>query len=131
MAAIAALSLNNHAAVAKTFSPVQKFGGANIPAIWKLKEGPSPLAWARVEIHQTRTSRGSTKTEFKVVVPEVQVINGVPTLISTAMFDSRTGGFIVPENAVTLQIQNLYAYVKNLMNHAVVSAWVIDQDPAF
>lgn len=131
MAAIANLVLNNAAAVAKTFVPTQKYGGANTPAVWKLKEGISPLAWPRVEIYQSRTSKGSTKVEFKLVVPEAVSIDGVPTLVSTCYFDTRTGGFVIPETATTTQIANTYHFAKNLLAHAMVQGWVLDQDPAF
>lgn len=133
MASIAALTINNGAAtpVAKTFSPTQKFGGPKIPAIWKLKEGVSPLAWCRIEITESRTSRGSRRVEYKILVPYVTTVDGIPTLVSTALYDSRTGGFIIPENAVTAQIDDLYAFQKNLSAHAVMDAWVRQQDPAF
>jgi hypothetical protein len=133
MSAISNIVLNNGAAtpVAKTFVPVQKFGGAKQPAVWKLKEGSSPLAWCRVEITETRTSRGSRRVEYKILVPYVADVDGVPTLVSTALFDSRTGGFIIPDTAVQSQIDDLYAFAKNLAAHAVMDAWVCDQDPAF
>lgn len=133
MASIANLVLNNGAGtpVAKTFVPTQKFGGKDMPAIWKLKEGSSQLAWPRIEIVETRTSRGSRKVEHKIIVPHVVDVSGVPTLVSTAMYDSRTGGFIIPETAVQTQIDDLFAFQKNLMASAVMSAWVTQQDPAF
>lgn len=133
MSAIANLVLNNGAAtpVAKTFVPAQKYGGKGVPAIWKLKEGISQLAWARIEIDETRSSRGSRKVEHKIIVPYVVDVSGVPTLIATAMYDSRTGGFIIPETAVQTQIDDLYAFQKNLMAHAVMDAWVRSQDTAF
>lgn len=131
MAAIANLVLANNAAVNKTFNPVQKFGGANMPARWVLKEGLNPTAWPRVEISQRRTARNSTKVSIKVVVPHVVEVNGVPTTVATAMYDESTGGYIIPETAPTALVQDLYAYVKNLHNNAVVLNWVVNADPAF
>lgn len=133
MASIANLVLNNGAAtpVAKTFSPVQKYAGPKSPAIWKLKEGVSAMAWPRVEINESRSTRGSRHVTFKIIVPHVVLIDGVPTTVSTCIFDSASNGYIIPDGAVQTQIDDLYAYVKNLAAHAVLSDWVKSQDPAF
>lgn len=133
MASIAILALFNGAAVpiSKNFVPSQKFGGPKVPAIWKLKEGASPLGWSRVEISETRSSRGSRHVNFKVVVPYVVTIDGVPTLVATCLYDSSSNGYIIPEGAVQSQIDDLYGYVKSLTASAVLGDWVKSQDPAF
>lgn len=133
MAAIANLVLNNGAAtpVAKTFTPAQKYGGPKAPAIWKLKEGVSAMAWPRIEIGETRSARGSRQIPFRIVVPNVVLIDGVPTNVATCIFDSETKGYIIPEGAVQSQIDDLVAFVKNLTASAVLGDWVKSQDPAF
>lgn len=134
MANIANIVLANGAntPVNITFEPTQKYNGSSTPAVWKAKLGTTPLAWHRVEIHEKKSSRGSRKVSFKVFVPYVTIdASGNPTLVSTALFDSDTGGFTIPPNVMQPQVDDLYAYVKALMALTVVKSWVTLQDAAY
>lgn len=134
MAAQSNLVLNNGAStpVAKTFTPLSGFGGASQPAVWLLKEGVSPMAYARVEVGMRRNGNGTTKIHTKVIVP--YVVNDPatgPRLVSKAIYDSQSGGFTIPENATIDQINDLEAFVKNLHASTMLRDWVRNFDPAY
>lgn len=132
MAAQANLVLKNRSNVDKTFVPHVPYGGQNQPAVWILKEGVSPMAWPRVEIAMKRNANGTTSVVPKVIVPNVvdDPAKG-PSLVSKCLFDSATRGFIIPQNAVTTQIEDLEAFTRSLFASAVLSAWVKTFEPSY
>lgn len=134
MANQANLVLNNGAAtpVAKTFSRKIPYGGPNQAAVWELKEGIAPIAYPRVEIGQTRTQRNATKTYFRVTVPYVtnDAVAG-PKKVAECLFDSRTGGFIVPDNVPDDIRADFYAYVKNCISSSVAYDFVYKNEGAY
>lgn len=134
MANQAILALLNGAGtpVSKSFTPIQPFAGANQPAVWLLKEGVTPMAYPRIEIGMKRNGNGTTRIHTKVIVP--YVVNDPatgPRLVSKCVYDSQSGGYIIPENAVLDQINDLEAYVKNLAASTVVRDWVRNFDAAY
>lgn len=134
MANQANLVLNNGAAtpVAKTFTPYQPYGGKDRPAVWLLKEGSTPLAHVRIEVSMQRNAQGTTRITPKIIVPYVtnDIVAG-PKLVSKAIYDTASGGYVIPENAVQTQIDDLEAYSKNLMTSTVIRDWVKNFDPAY
>ncbi|UUW21345.1 MAG: hypothetical protein [Sanya fiers-like virus 30] len=133
MAQQASLVLNNGAAtpVAKTFIGQTPYQGADGPAVWRLPHGTTPMGDVRIEVGMTRNSQGTTRIPVKVIVPNVTTdpVYG-PKLVSKCIYDSRNGGFIIPENAVQSQIDDLYAFVANLYTNAVFKTWVRTFEPA-
>lgn len=134
MAQQANLVLNDGSAtpVARTFVPFVPYGGPSQAAVWILKVGIAPIAYPRIEIGMKRTSNGSNKVSVKVTVPNVtnDVVAG-PKLASQALFDSNSGGFIIPDVSTDQQRADLHAYTKNLLAHATVQAWVRDIEAAY
>lgn len=132
MAQQAALSLNNGAGVAKSFTPYQPFGGKDRPAVWLLKEGSSPLAHVRIEVSMQRNGNGTTRVTPKVIVPQATLdpVNG-PKLVCKALYDAAGGGYIIPENATQSQIDDLEAYVRGLTASTPFRDWVRSFDPAY
>lgn len=134
MAAQSTLVLGNGAAtpVNKTFTPVNGYGGAKQPAVWTLKEGVSPMAHTRIEIGMARNGNGTTRVKYKVIVPYVtnDAVVG-PKLVSKCIFDSEGGGYIIPENATQDQINDLEAFVRNLVAHVTVKDWVKTFEAAY
>lgn len=128
------LVLNNGAAtpVAKTFTPKIPYGGPNQPAVWELKEGVAPIAYPRVEIGQSRTSKGATKTYFRVTVPYVtnDAVAG-PKKVAECLFDSRTGGFIVPDNVPDATRADFHAFVKNSISSGVAYDFIYKNEGAY
>lgn len=134
MAQQANLVLNDGSAtpVARTFVPFIPYGGPSQAAVWILKVGVAPIAYPRIEIGMKRTSNGSNKVSIKVTVPNVtnDVVAG-PKLASQALFDSNSGGFIIPDVSTDQQRADLHAYTKNLMAHAMFQSWVRDIEAAY
>lgn len=132
MAQQAALSLQNGAAVAKSFTPYQPYGGKDRPAVWLLKEGSSPLAHVRIEVSMQRNGNGTTRVTPKVIVPQVTTdpVYG-PKLVCKALYDAAGGGFIIPENATQTQIDDLEAYTRGLVSSTAFKDWVKNFDPAY
>lgn len=134
MATQAALVLNDGSAtpVARTFTPTIPYGGPHQAAIWVCKVGVAPIAYPRIEIGMKRTSNGSTKVSTKVVVPNVtnDPVAG-PRLASQALFDSSSGGFVIPDVSTDQQRADLHAYVKNLVAHAAFQTWVRDLEAQY
>lgn len=128
------LVLNNGAAtpVAKTFTPLQPYGGKDRAAVWLLKEGVSPLAHVRIELAMTRNSNGTTRITPKVIVPYVtNDVSAGPKLVSKCIYDGAGGGYIIPENAIQSQIDDLEAFVRNLTSAQAVKDWIKNFDPAY
>lgn len=111
--------------VSRNFVPYQRYGGPAQAAVWLYKAGPSNLANVRIEIGMRRNSNGTTKIYEKVIVPYVtnDAVVG-PKVVSKAIYDSSAGGFSIPDNVVQSQLDDLYAYVKNLQASTVVATWV-------
>lgn len=130
MASQTNLVLNNAAAVAKTFTAILPYAGKQQAAQWLLKEGVSPLAWPVVEIGMTRNANGTTRVSRRVIVPQVtnDAVAG-PKLVCKCVYDDANGGYIIPNNALQTQIDDLEAYVKNLTAHATNANWVKNMDP--
>ena len=133
MASQVSLVLNNGAAtpVAKTFVAQTPYQGPEGPAVWRLPHGVTPMGDIRIEVGMTRNSSGTTRVPVKVIVPYVtsDPVYG-PKLVSKCIYDSRNGGFIIPENAIQSQIDDLYAFVSNLYTSAVFKTWVRTFEPA-
>lgn len=134
MAAQANLVLNNGAAtpVAKTFVPKIPYGGPNQAAVWELKEGVAPIAYPRVEMGQSRTSNSATKSYCRVTVPYVtnDAVAG-PKKVAECLFDSRTGGFIVPDIIPDTTRADFYAFVKNALSSSVMYDFVYKNEGAY
>lgn len=126
MANQANLVLQNGAGtpVNKTFTPLNGYGGPNQPAVWTLKEGIAPMAYARIEVSMRRNGNSTNRVGYKVIVPYAVTIDSVPTLVSKCIFDSAGGGYIIPDNAVTDQINDLEAFVRTLVAHSDFKNWV-------
>lgn len=134
MATQSLLALLNGAStpVSKTFTPVNGFGGAKQNAVWTLKEGVSPMAHVRIEIGMVRNTAGTNRVKYKVIVPYVTNDAALgPKLISKCIFDSEGGGYIIPENATQDQINDLEAYVRNLVQATAFKDWVKTSEPAY
>lgn len=116
----------------KTYTPLNGYNGPNNPAVWldSTTDSSTAMAARRIEIGMVRNSAGTWRTPVRVIVPHVVDVNGVPTLVSKAVFDSQSGGFIIPEKATAAQKTELYDVVKALMAHAVVGSFVKSNEPA-
>lgn len=132
MAQQANIVLHDGTPVERTFVPYIPYGGPTQAAVWICRVGVAPIAYPRIEIGMKRTSNGSNKVAIKVTVPNVtnDAVLG-PKLASQALFDSNSGGFIIPDVSTDQQRADLYAYVRDLLAHPVVQAWVRDIEAAY
>lgn len=116
----------------KTYAPLNGYGGPNVPAVWldSTTDPNTSMGARRIEIGLSRNSAGSWRTNVRVIIPNVVDVAGVPTLVSKAVFDSQSGGFILSEKTTSAQKLELYEVVKALMAHAVVKSFVTSNEPA-
>lgn len=134
MAQQANIVLNDGSAtpVARTFVPFVPYGGPSQPAVWILKVGVAPIAYPRIEVGMKRTSNGSNKISCRVIVPNVtnDAVAG-PKLASQALFDTNSGGFVIPDVSTDQQRADLHAFVTNFLASGVMRSWVRDIEASY
>lgn len=132
MAQQANIVLNDGTPTERTFVPYIPYGGPAQAAVWICKVGVAPIAYPRIEIGMKRTSNGSNKIAIKVTVPNVtnDAVMG-PKLASQALFDTNSGGFVIPDVSTDQQRADLYAYVRDLLANPVVQTWVRNIEAAY
>lgn len=124
---VAALTINNAAAAAKTWSIAQKS-----PELTLFEERTagiqSQFLSLRVRSQKPAGNRKFSRVEYKTSVPIVRSISGVNTVVG---YGIALTSFTVPEDAVLLERQDLFAYHVNGMNHASLKPVAVDLDSIF
>lgn len=136
MAAFAALSLADFAAVAHTFTPV-KIDQSGI-AKWQDKVDGIPLGYPTVTLSVRDPSKGSRayKIQAKVVLPVLEVtspstatgIQPAPTKAYDLLFNVEA---VIPERATETERKDAFAFLKNLLANAVITSAVHDLESPY
>lgn len=131
MPAIAAISLNDAQAtpVAHSFAPV------NIDAsgVAKLADRSSGVALGfgvlSLSLRTPSASNRNYKATARIVVPTLEVTSpststGIQPAPTKAYDVLANLEFVIPERATLQERKNVQAYVKNLLNHAMLTAMI-------
>lgn len=120
----AALSINNDAAVAKTFTPVVVSGET---VIFEDLSASTVSQRNRIVTRPGRftKTRPTNKPFMGVEVPVVRSINGVPTVVGTIRIN---GEAIYPTDATSAEIKDAYAFFFNAGANTVIRAQLRDSD---
>lgn len=111
---IANISLNNSAAVAKSFIPTIKNG---LLAVYMSREGARPALFPNLTIGLRQSKQGvSRKVTVKVTLPyDVTVGSTVTTESVTAFVD-----IVIPDSAIALNVDDLLSYASDALRDAQV-----------
>lgn len=120
----AALSINNAAAVAKTFTPVVVSGET---VIFEDLTASTVQQRNRIVTRPGRwtKNRATNKPFVGVEIPVVRSINGVSTVVGIIRIN---GEAIYPVDATTTEIQDAFAFFYNGLNNAILKAQFRDMD---
>lgn len=120
----AALSINNAAAVAKTFTPVVVSGET---VIFEDLTASTVAQRNRIVTRPGRytKTRPTNKPTLAVEIPVVRSINGVSTVVGTIRIN---GDAIYPIDATSAEIQDAFAFFYNGLNNSVLKAQFRDLD---
>lgn len=129
MPSAANLTINNAAAVAKTFTLLAPAPGYGVPAEWALKEGLTSVAYPTISLAASKTSNRSRKTATKVRVPAVYVSVATGLPVVNSVFEVNIAAS-VPDDFPESQKDDAVAYAKNAFAHALIMACVRDGFPA-
>lgn len=138
MSAIAPLTLNDGAAVAvaHTFNPAPDVM-SNL-AKWVDRSGGIQLGYPMItfSLRQPTKASRANKISVKVVTPILEVtspstasgIQPAPTLAYNVMIST---DIVLPERSTLQQRKDCFAYFKNFMAHAVMTAAVENGEPVY
>lgn len=120
----AALTINNAAAVAKTFTPVVVSGET---VIFEDLTASTVAQRNRIVTKPGRYTRNrpTNKPSVAVELPVVRSINGVSTVVGTIRIN---GDAIYPIDATSAEIQDAYAFFQNGLANAILKAQFRDMD---
>lgn len=130
MPAAANMTINNAAAVAKTFSLLNPSAGLSSNAEWALMEGVVPSVYPRITSQVRVNSQGKSRiSQHKVRVP--YAITDTTTSTTKAGSAIEFNGTVsVPDDFPTANRADAIAYIANYMAHAITKAVMQDGLPA-
>lgn len=129
MPAAVDLTLNNGAAVLKTFALNSPAAGDSGIAEWALKEGAISSIFPRVTAQARRTGNASRKLTLKLRLPSsyTDTVTGLTKVGSAFEFN---GDFSVPDDFPEALKNDAVAFSANLLLEAVIQAMMRDALPA-
>jgi hypothetical protein len=125
-----ALTINNGAAAAKTFS-IQRINPEK--SIFEEKTAAAsgnPAGYTRLTVASSAASkqRASYKVHVDVDLPVLVTSDGIETVARTLLF---RGEFTIPATSSQTERDNLAAYVINALSHASVKPTFQNLDPMY
>lgn len=124
------MSLNNAAAVAKTFELLQPSAGLGSNAEWVLKEGAIVGVFPRITSQvRVNTQSKSRISQHKLVVPQGIVDSTTSTTTVGARFEANLV-VTVPDSFPAALRPDAVAYLANYIAHALTKAVIQDGSAA-
>lgn len=129
MGQIASITINNGATtpVAVTFAPLPQANGV-VSFVDRTSNILEAMARINVSYSEPSNTRKTTKTRFTFELPVLETVAGVPTVTRVHRADVN---FIFAPMATDGERKDIYAYVYNGLNHALVKAAMRDNDPMY
>lgn len=130
MPAAANMTLNNAAAVAKTFELLQPSSGLGSNAEWVLKEGAIVGVFPRITSQVRVNTQGKSRvSQHKLVVPQAIVDSTTSTTSVGARFECNLT-VTVPDAFPAALRPDAAAFLKNYVANAIAQAVIQDAIPA-
>jgi len=130
MPAAANMTLNNAAAVAKTFTLLQPSSGLGSNAEWALMEGAIPSVFPRITSQARVNSQGKSRlSSHKVRVPYAIVDSTTSTTKAGSALEANIT-VTVPDDFPSANRPDAIAYITNYVAHAITKAVMQDGLPA-
>lgn len=99
-----------------------------VPALFRDVAEGLPRAMPTITAAVRRTDAGTTKCSLKIRVPHVNEVSGNSEVTHTEYVDIV---FSLPELSTLGQRQDVLAYARNLLGHALIVDMVEDLSPAY
>lgn len=130
MPAAANMTINNAAAVAKTFELLQPSSGLNSNAEWVLKEGAIVGVFPRITNQVRVNTQGRSRiSQHKIIVPQAIVDSATSTTSVGARMEMNVS-VTVPDAFPAALRADATAYMTNYMVNALAKAIIQDASPA-
>lgn len=123
------ITVNNGAAVAKTFTLLSPASGDGGIAKWALKEGGSPVAYPVLTMLARPTPKKARKTQLKVHIP-YSYTDTTTGLVKAGPAFEFNGDFTVPDEFPESMRADAVAFCSNIVANTLVKECYRDGYPA-